>query len=87
MVTEIINNNNVVDYLHSKGKELHFHQNLPSSRMPAMEVILYDPSQLGPSLPQVGFLAVPTTFLMTRSPGANGVDFTPLLYLCLSFCW
>ena len=51
-----------------------------------MEVILYDPSQLGPSFPQAGFFAVLTTFLKTRSPGANGLDFTPLSYPCLSFC-
>ena len=55
--------------------------------MPAMEVILYGSSQLGPSLPQEGFFAVPTTFLKTKSPGANVLALTHLSYLCLSFYW
>ena len=55
--------------------------------MPVMEVIRYGHSQLGPSLPQVGVLAVPTTFLKTRSLRADGLGFTPLSYPCLSFCW
>ena len=52
-----------------------------------MEVILYGPSQLWPSLPQAGFLVVPTTFLKTKSSEANGLDLTSLSYLCLSFYW
>ena len=32
MATKFINNNNTVDYLHSKGEELHFHLILPDSR-------------------------------------------------------
>ena len=52
-----------------------------------MEVVLYGPSQLGPSFSQVGFFAVPTIFLNTRSLGANGLNLTPLSYPCLSFYW
>ena len=53
--------------------------------MPAIEVIMYGPSQLGPSFPQDGLFAVPTTFLKTRSSGANGLTLTLLSYSCLSF--
>ena len=54
--------------------------------MLAVEVILYGPSQLEPSFPQAGFFAVPTTFLKTKSPGANDLNFSPLSYPCLSLC-
>ena len=33
------------------------------------------------------FGPVPNIFLNIRSPGANDLDFTPLSYICLSFCW
>ena len=52
--------------------------------MPATEVIRYDLSQLGPNFPYAGFLAVPTTFLNTKSLGANGLNFTFESYPCLS---
>ena len=35
----------------------------------------YGPSQLGPNFSQAGFLVFPTTFLKTKSPGANGLNF------------
>ena len=54
--------------------------------MPAMEVILYDLSQLRPNFSQAGFFTVPTTLLKTRSLGANDLDFTPLSCPYLSFC-
>ena len=35
--------------------------------IPATKVIRYGPSQLGPSFPYVGFFAIPSTFLNTKS--------------------
>ena len=47
----------------------------------------YGHSQLGPNFPYDGFLAVPKTFLNTKSPGASGLNFTLASYPYLSLCW
>ena len=46
----------------------------------------YGPSNLGHNFPQVGFLAIPKTFLNTTSPGASGLSFTLSSYPYLGLC-
>ena len=83
-----INNNTFASYLHFQGRGTTFSSK--SSRkyvlIPAIEVIWYDPSQLGPNSPQARFFVVPKTFLNSKSLGANGLNLTFESYPCLSFC-
>ena len=71
-----INNNTFSGCLHSKGVVLHVHLSLQGAPIPATDAIQYGPSQLGPSFPYAGFLAVPKTFLNIKSPGTSGLSFT-----------
>ena len=43
--------------------------------IPVTDVMRYDPSQLGPNFPHIGFFAIPRTFLNTKSSGTNGFNF------------
>ena len=75
-ITFLINSNTFSDYLHSKDEVLSSKSSKKYAHIPATDVIRYGPSQLGPNFPQVGFLVFPTSFLKTKSPGANGFNFT-----------
>ena len=67
----LFNNNTFSGCLHSKGVVLQVHLSLQGSPITATDVMRYGPSQLGPSFPYAGFLAVPKTFLNT-----SGLSFT-----------
>ena len=81
-----INNNTFIGYLHSRGAVQHFRLDLLGS------IHLYQlPRWYGMTFPNnfpyVGFFVIPTTFLNTKSPRANGLNFTLKSYPYLSFCW
>ena len=84
----VINNNTSIGYLHSKGVVQYFHLNLLGYKH------LYRLSKwysmalpISPNFYHARFFAIPTTFLSTKSLGANGLSLTLVSCTYLSFCW
>ena len=84
-----INNSTFTSYLHSKVVVQIFRLDLLGSMLLCLLPRWYFMVLPNWALtsPMLGFFTVPSTFLTTKSPGANGLNFTFESYLCLSFCW